>query len=250
MTSRPNIPNIFTGISAPKDKKQELKEALERLGQLLEGLSPWATDNLITFGKNLSFLQDKHLTDLVFQYAVHEYDKAIIWRTHILSWAAHNALNVPGDFVECGTHLGYSVSVIADYVQLAETGRRYWCYDLFEGEAYASFNLDGKEPLDYVQGKFDGKDFIKLVKGPVPQSFAKQCPAQVAFLHLDLNNALAEKGALEHLLPLMPKGAMVVLDDYGWQYYRAQKLVADEIFSAMSIPIVELPTGQGLAIIS
>lgn len=250
MATRSNIPNMFNGLSGPKEKKEELKKLLERLGQVLQGLDPWQTDNMITFGKNLSFLQDKRLTDLVFQNAVHEYDKAIIWRTHILSWAAQNALNVAGDFVECGTHLGYSVSVIADYVRLAETGRRYWCYDLFEGAAYASFDLDGKEPLDYVQEKFDSKDFIKLVKGPVPQSFAEQCPAQVAFLHLDLNNALAEKGALEHLVPLMPKGAMVVLDDYGWLYYRAQKLVADEIFSAIGIPIVELPTGQGLVIIS
>ena len=230
--------------------KEELKIILERLGQLLAGMTPWQTDNLITFGKNLSFLQDKRLTDLVFQHAVHEYDKAIIWRTHVLSWAAQNALNVPGDFVECGTHLGYSVTVIADYVRLAEKGRRYWCYDLFEGAAYASLDLADKQPMDYVQEKFKDKDFITLVKGSVPQSFQKQCPTQVAFLHLDLNNALAEKGALEHLLPLMPKGAMVVLDDYGWQYYHAQKLVADEIFSAMSIPIVELPTGQGLAIIS
>jgi hypothetical protein len=250
MATRPIIPNLFNGISGPKDKKEELKIILERLGQLLAGMSPWQTDNLITFGKNLSFLDDRLLTNLVLKHAVHEYDKAIIWRTHILSWAAQNALNVPGDFVECGTHLGYSVSVIADYVRLAETGRRYWCYDLFEGAAYASFDLAGKEPLDYVQEKFDGKEFIKLVKGSVPQSFAGQCPAQVSFLHLDLNNALAEKGALEHLVPLMPKGAMVVLDDYGWHYYRAQKLVADEIFRAIGIPIVELPTGQGLAIIS
>ena len=248
--TRPKIPNLFAGISGPRDKKEELKKLLVSMAQVLQGLDPWMTDNLITFGKNLSFLQDKRLTDLVFQHAVHEYDKAIIWRTHILTWAAQNALRVPGDFVECGTHLGFSVNVVSDYVGLDKTGRRFWCYDLFEGSAYASFDLAGKEPLDYVQQRVEGKDFIKLVKGPVPQSFAEQSPDQVAFLHLDLNSALAEKGALEHLVPLMPTGAIVVLDDYGWSNYRAQKIVADEIFSSIGIPIVELPTGQGLAIIS
>jgi len=246
----PKIPNLFTGISGPQDKKEELKKLLERLGQVLQGLDPWQTDNLITFAKNLSFLQDKRLTDFVFQHAVHEYDKAIIWRTHILTWAAQNALHVEGDFVECGTHLGFSVKVVSDYVELDKTGKFYWCYDLFEGDAYSRFDLNGVAPFEWICKKFEDQKFVRLVKGPVPDSFEDQCPKQVAFLHLDLNNALAEKGALEHLVPLMPKGAMVVLDDYGWQYYRAQKLVADEIFSAIGIPIVELPTGQGLVIIS
>jgi hypothetical protein len=55
MTS-PKIPNLFTGLTGPQDKKEELKNLLERLGQLLKGVDPWLTDNLITFAKNLSFL--------------------------------------------------------------------------------------------------------------------------------------------------------------------------------------------------
>lgn len=88
------------------------------------------------------------------------------------------------------------------------------------------------------------------MKGSVPDSFACGAPEKVAFLHLDLNSADAERGALEYLLPRMSKGGMVVLDDYGWSHYKAQKVVADEIFGARSIPIVELPTGQGLAIMT
>ena len=82
----------------------------------------------------------------------------------------------------------------------------------------------------------------------MPDSFEDQCPKQVAFLHLDLNSASAEEGALR-LVPLMPAGAMVVLDDYGWSNYKPQKVVADKYFAQRNIPVVELPTGQGLAII-
>ena len=245
----PKIPNLFTGISGPQDMKEELKKLLERLSQMLQGLNPWQTDNLITFGKNLSFLEDKRLTDLVFQHAIHEYDKAIIWRTHILTWAAKNALQVEGDFIECGTHLGFSVKVVSDYVELDKTDRLFWCYDLFEGSAYSGFNFNGVEPFEWVRNSFEDKKFVRLVKGPVPDSFRDQCPKQVAFLHLDLNSAPAEEGALQRIVPLMPAGAMVVLDDYGWSYYKAQKVVADKYFAQRNIPIVELPTGQGLAII-
>ena len=91
--------------------------------------------------------------------------------------------------------------------------------------------------------------YVNFIKGSVPDSFLQGAPSKVAFLHLDLNSADAERGALEYLLPRMSKGGMVVLDDYGWSHYKAQKVVADEIFGAWGIPIVELPTGQGMAII-
>jgi len=74
-------------------------------------------------------------------------------------------------------------------------------------------------------------------------------PQAGSILHLDLNSAPAEEGALQRIVPLMPAGAMVVLDDYGWSHYKAQKVVADNYFAQRNIPIVELPTGQGLAII-
>lgn len=245
-----SIPQLFAGLSGPPEAKEELRIVLERLGKLLHGLDPWQTDNLITFARNLSFLQDAQLMQAVTDHANHDYDKAIIWRTHVLTWAGTNALTVEGDFVECGTHLGYSVSVLCDYLNLQDAGRDYWCYDLFEGKAYEHFDLGNKEPIEFLRKRFSQQPYVHLVKGSVPESFANGAPQRVAFLHLDLNSATAERGALEYLLPKMSKGAMVVLDDYGWKHYRAQKIVADEILGALHIPIMELPTGQGLAIIS
>jgi O-methyltransferase len=244
-----SIPQLFAGLSGPPEAKEELRLVLERLAHLLKSLDPWQTDNLITFARNLSFLQDARLRQAVTDHANHDYDKAIIWRTHVLTWAGANALNVEGDFVECGTHLGYSVSVLCDYLKLDTTGKEYWCYDLFEGKAYERFDLGGKEPIEFLRKRFSKQPYVHLVKGSVPDSFADGAPHKVAFLHLDLNSATAERGALEYLLPKMSKGAMLVLDDYGWKHYKAQKVVADEILGAKSIPIMELPTGQGLAII-
>jgi len=82
-----SIPKLFTGLSGPPEAMGELRLVLERLGQLLKGLEPWQTDNLITFARNLSFLQDARLMQAVAKHANHDYDKAIIWRTHVLTWA-------------------------------------------------------------------------------------------------------------------------------------------------------------------
>lgn len=244
-----SIPKKFVGISGPAEKKEELRQVSESLANLLGPLGYWQTDNLITFAKNFSFLDDVRFTDAVFRNANHEYDKAIIWRTHVLSWAAKNALRVGGDLVECGTHLGFSVAVLSEYLELQDSGRTYWCYDLFEGPAYARLNLGKYSPFEFVERRFRDKPFVRLIKGEVPESFGRGAPSRVCFLHLDMNSAPAERAALERLLPLMPRGAFVVLDDYGWIQFREQKVVADEIFGAAGIPIVELPTGQGLAII-
>jgi O-methyltransferase len=152
--------------------------------------------------------------------------------------------------VECSTHLGYTVSVLCDYLKLEGAGTEYWCYDLFESKAYVRIDLAGEEPIDFLCSRFSQQPYVRLVKGSVPDSFAYGAPHSVVFLHLDLNSATAESGALKYLLPRMSKGGMVILDDYGWSHYKHQKVVADEIFGAWRKPIVELPTGQGLAIMS
>ena len=134
-------------------------------------------------------------------------------------------------------------------MELEKNSRELWCYDLFEGDAYQNLKSEGVEPIIWINNKFQNSSNVKIIKGRVPESIVRYKPEKVAFLHLDLNSAIAEIGALEQLIPLMPKGAMVVLDDYGWKNYRSQKLVADEFFAERGTPIMEMPTGQGLVVI-
>jgi hypothetical protein len=71
----------------------------------------------------------------------------------------------------------------------------------------------------------------------------------VAFLHLDMNAPIAQKGALEVLFDRLSPGAVVIFDDYGWFLYHREKEVADAFFEARGHAVLELPTGQGLVII-
>jgi O-methyltransferase len=82
----------------------------------------------------------------------------------------------------------------------------------------------------------------------VPDSLANAAPNKIAFLHLDLNNADAEVGALEVLFDRMVPGAIMVLDDYGWLAYEAQKIAEDDWLGKRGYRVLELPTGQGLLI--
>jgi hypothetical protein len=83
----------------------------------------------------------------------------------------------------------------------------------------------------------------------VPDFLSEVAPKQVAFLHLDMNAPLAQRGALEFLFDRMVRGAIVIFDDYGWILYRREKEVADEFLNAHGYNVLELPTGQGLVVI-
>ncbi|MHB1446809.1 MAG: TylF/MycF/NovP-related O-methyltransferase, partial [Acidimicrobiales bacterium] len=73
-------------------------------------------------------------------------------------------------------------------------------------------------------------------------------PDQIAFLHLDMNSPAPEIGALEVLFPRISSGAAIVLDDYGWKMHRRQREAHDSFAAHHGYRILELPTGQGLAI--
>jgi hypothetical protein len=87
---------------------------------------------------------------------------------------------------------------------------------------------------------------IEVVRGRVPEVFEARCPERIAFVHLDLNSARAEVGALDALYDRLSPGAVVVFDDYGWFTARDQFDAENGWMRARGLSILELPTGQGL----
>ena len=99
-----------------------------------------------------------------------------------------------------------------------------------------------------VKARFADLKNVDVIQGSVPEILQEQAPKQIAFLHLDLNNAEAELGALGVLFDRVVPYGVVILDDYGWSHYRAQKDAVDPFFEARGHRVLELPTGQGLVI--
>ena len=212
----------------------------------------FASDNLFTFGRQLGFLSDKRFTDAFQNNAETLIEKGIIWRTHILTWAAENGLKREGDFVECGCYKGTSAKIVCDYLNFETVPKRYFLYDLFEhSEEYKHHDMPehGKDLFPKVKERF--KDFpnVEVIQGELPHSFEQGAPEKVAFCHIDLNQADAELAVLEVLWERMVPGAILILDDYGWSgYYAEQKFKEDPFFEERGYRVVELPTGQGMVI--
>lgn len=236
-------------------KERQLGNAVIEFLRLLSlkiGPNVFGSDNLIVFFRNMGFITDSEFRAPFDAHAEDSTDLSIIWRSHVLTWAARSCLAVEGDFVECGTYRGFSARVVYDYAQLAKSKKTFYLYDLFDlkegpGVGHA-MDAHGPDLAAKVAAGFGHVRNVKIVVGRVPESLGIESPEKIAFLHIDMNNAEAELGALNVLWDRVSEGGIVVFDDYGWSAYRAQKLVIDEFLVSRDHRAVELPTGQALVI--
>ena len=225
--------------------------ALEELRAIF-GNGLFYGDHLITMQRNMGFLQDKKFTDTVTKQTRMVSEQSMIWRFHVLAWAAQHAKFLAGDFVECGVYEGVSTRILADYLDFAGIDKRWFLYDLFDNSGGTGEGVvmthHGPGLYERVCASFASMKNIKVVAGRVPEIFADVVPERIAFLHLDLNDADAERAALTELFPRIVPGGLVVLDDYGWDFYPTQQTSADAFFAEHAYRALELPTGQGLVI--
>lgn len=242
------ISHAFYGLKS----HPALMEALDKLADnMVVPRGVFAGDNLITFAKSLGFLSDQELMGAFQRHAVLPAERGALWRLATLAWAARTALRVEGDFVECGCYKGVSARIISEVVGFADLPRHYFLYDLFKHDDSMPHHsmLEHSETLvDRVRERFADMSNVTITQGRVPDSLAIAAPEQVAFMHLDLNNAEAEVGALEVLFDRISPGGVLILDDFGWDAYKAQQVAEVAWMAKRGYHILELPTGQGLVI--
>lgn len=219
------------------------------LRSLLEEKGTYSSDGLVTWSRNLGFLDDKDFTSAWDRHAKTDFERGIIWRTAVLVWAARQALRRDGDFVECGCYAGTSMRIVLDTVDVG--ARRVYLYDLFEHDRSMPHHAmpgHGPELFDQVKARFAEDANVSVIKGFVPESFEQGVPEKIAFAHIDMNNAEAEIAALNALESRFAPGAVVVFDDFGQTPYQAQHLAIRDWMQQRGVPILEIPTGQGLVI--
>ena len=237
---------FWGGITDPAG----LMKGLQKIIDSLPPVGIFAGDNLFAFGRNLSFLDDAGFMRAFERHATDDMERAIVWRTHTLCWAARHCVRLDGDFVEAGCFRGTTARIVCDYVDFAATAKGYYLYDLFTWGAAnepADPPPDGG-PYEQVRRRFADLPSVRVVRGALPETLGEATPERVALLHLDLNDAGAELDTLERLFDRVVPGGLVVLDDYGWYGYRASKLAEDPFFAARGYAVLEMPTGQGLVI--
>jgi len=215
-------------------------------------------DGLIT-QHNCDFIEE---TDFKYAYQTGEslnswWNSKIHWRIHTMFWAAQRAVNLEGDFVECGVHRGGFSRAIIEYIKFEKlTNKKFYLLDTFEGLSEKHVSEDEKKlgVLDYiyegsyeeVKGNFKQFENVVVIKGIVPDTLAQVKSEKVCYLSIDMNCAAPEIAAAEFFWGKLTSGATMVLDDYGWAKHIAQKHAFDEFAKQKGVPILSLPTGQGL----
>jgi O-methyltransferase len=248
---RPNAPSFFVPVFWSTTDDAALTEMMRAAMPMLAGGFHFA-DNFMTWGRNLSMLDDRPFEVAAAANAESASDQAIIWRRYVLACAAYHCVQLEGDFVECGAYTGVGVKTVVDYLGGSAFPKIFWAYDLFEHDSSMlnhSMPEHGAGLYESVREKFAAYPQVRVIKGLIPDSFALGCPDRIAYLHIDLNQAPAEIAALDALFDRMVPGGVLILDDYEWAgIYRKQKLDEDVWFEARKYRVMPLPTGQGLVI--
>ena len=179
------------------------------------------------------------------------------WRAHVICWAAARGASLEGDFVECGVNRGGFAMTVMKYVNFEQLGKRFFLLDTFEGliadqlipeERELGLRGGGYKPCyEWVVQTFAPYGTaVKIVKGKVPDTLAQVDSDRIAFLSIDMNAKEPELAAASHFWERLSSGAAMVLDDYGWRKHTAQRLAFDAFARARGVPLLVLPTGQGL----
>jgi O-methyltransferase len=247
---------MFYGI--PPGREKEFQQALATIENIYKGHF-YCNDMIICLARNLSFRHDKKFVSSFYDSVTNEQEHSLIWRLHTLAWAGKNALNVEGDFVECGVFKGFCSSVLMKYLDFQDLPRQAYLYDTFEGLPEKTSTEQERRNWDYthydaesiyngVREKFSRYKNVHIVRGIVPDSFAVSAPEKIAFLHIDMNSEMAEMLALEHLFDKVVPGGMIVFDDFGWTTNVNQMKAELAFMNQRGHHVLELPTGQGVVI--
>jgi len=222
----------------------------------------YSTDGLHTF-HNCDFIQHPRFQQ-AYQYGLLNARPGISveWRVHVALWAATQCAHLEGDFIECGVHTGILSGAIMTWLNFERmSDKKYYLLDTFKGIpleqiSSAEFNIGvahmnrkydfgDKTYLD-VKEKFKKWENCKIIRGKVPDTLVQVASENFSYVSIDMNVSSAEIAAAEFLWPKLVPGAIMLLDDYGWDNHIQQKIAFDEFALRHGVQILSLPTGQAI----
>jgi hypothetical protein len=166
--------------------------------------------------------------------------------------------DIPGAIVECGVWRGGSMMVAAKtLLGLGRTDRDLYLFDTFEGmpeptdvdisverlrapEHFREMKRQGvgsewccaslEDVRENLYSTGYDRERIHFVKGMVEETVPACAPAEIALLRLDTDFYESTRHELTHLFPLVSRGGVLIVDDYG--YWEGAKKAVDEFISA------------------
>jgi O-methyltransferase len=170
------------------------------------------------------------------------------------------ALEVRGEFAECGTYKGGTAQLIAATIQKLAPAKApaVHLFDTFSGmPEFAVPKRDHHRPgdhadtsLDYVKERLQRYPNIRYHPGLMPATFA-EIPdgALFAFVHVDTDIYPSVRSCCETLWPRLAPGGVMLFDDYGFRSYRnAARAAVDEYFRSPTGRPIVMSTGQAFVV--
>lgn len=172
----------------------------------------------------------------------------IDWRVHICTWAASQVESVHGDFIDCGVWYGALPKTICEYIDIDSANRKYFMVDSWGSDISVQNNAKYSEDIyKLVQQRFSNYKSVELIRGVVPEALIQVSTTKIAFLALDMNGSVAELQALEYFYPMLSVGAIVYLDDYGWNFPELRTAV-NAFLSNKPEDLLVFPSGNAIFI--
>jgi O-methyltransferase len=179
----------------------------------------------------------------------------IRWRVHLLCWAAAHATRLEGDFVECGVNRGGFSRAVMHYIDFANLPRKkFYLLDTYCGIPEQDRHLAAgcysyRECYEEVRETFKPFANARVIRGRVPDTLAQVPAKKVCYLSLDMNCAEPEIAAANFFWDKLVPGAVLILDDYcGGGPHHRQKQAFDRFAQERGVPVLSLPTSQGLIV--
>ncbi len=179
-----------------------------------------------------------------------------------------SVLDVKGSIVECGVFRGFSLMTwahLSAVLEPANLTRRIYGFDSFEGfpgvadkdrnprqsPHEGGLRADAYDELQELIRVYDSDRFlghidkVHLVKGDVtktiPAFLAEHGHLVVSLLFLDLDLYEPTRTALEHLVPRMPKGAVIAFDELDNPIWPGETLATVEAIGLNRLEIKRFP---------
>lgn len=202
--------------------------------------APWFT---VDFQQRYSRIQDHTLVDPVRCYMIDRFLRV--------------ALRHEGAVAECGVYRGGTAKLMAMAIQEQTDSRPIHLFDSFVGMPSNTEPVrDWHKPGDfadvnyeYVASYLSSFNFVHLHKGFFKETFLQLSEQPYCFIHADADTYSSTQEILDYFWPRCVDGAVIIVDDYGFEQYRmAAKAAVDDFCEKYNAVNIVLPTGQSVLI--
>lgn len=176
-------------------------------------------------------------------------------RCRVLWKLAKQALQVPGEFWECGVYRGGTASLLADVAQSSAVPPKFLrLFDTFNGMPPSDPEKDRHQEgdfadtsIDKVKMLLDGyAPYVEFHKGTLPETFVGTSAYKIAFAHIDVDIYKSVMDCCQWIFPGLSHGGFMIFDDYGFPTTPGCREAVDTYFRKLPYMPFVLETGQAI----